>query len=140
LPAVIDLPVARGLLARAVLTQGPSFVYSATEPGDGTSSTCLNAPVTDELLEMLGQEVDSIPADDPRRRTGCLIGVALTLHGETRHLVQRWVGSSVGTIQEGIPGLMTYAARRYFSEAQEAQDGGATWGDAYDRAETSWTT
>lgn len=111
------------ILAQAVATQGPGFVYC---PG-GTLG-CFYEPVPLDHVESRGE-------DDPRRLTGCLVGVALELAGETR---QR---GSVHTIHRlymsFFPSLCTRAAKDYLAVAQATQDLGASWGEAYAMAEAS---
>ena len=115
---MIELEQARGLLARAVLTKGPDFRYIPL----GSFKQCYYCP-------MNGNEND-FENDDPRNETGCLIGVALSLSGETRHL------NLMGVITEIYHGMMTEEAALYFAQAQRAQDSGHTWGQAYEASET----
>ncbi len=110
--ARINLERARGLLARAVLTQGSEFVYNP----DGKAE-CLYVPVG-----YFG----------PQSITGCLVGVALDLAGETVH--QGFSGMVTG-IRDMYPGMLTSAATLYLAEAQTVQDHGGTWGKAYQEAE-----
>ena len=111
----ITLERARDLLARAVGTQGRDFIYNP-----GGQGTCHYTPLPQTVT------------DDPRRLTGCLIGVALDLAGFTGH---RGIQGRVSVVHSRFPDLMTLAARDYFSAAQRSQDGGSTWGSAYDKAE-----
>lgn len=114
---MINLTEARGLLARAVLTQGPDFVYCPDGQG-----VCRYEPQPDA-----GHE------GDPRRNTGCLVGVALDLAGEFRH---RGVATTVGGLRTTYPDMMTRAAMIYFDVAQRKQDMGEPWGKAYAAAES----
>lgn len=111
---MIDLERARELLKQAMETQGRDFVYC---PIDGPSN-CHYEPCLDE--------------DGPKALTGCLVGTALTLAGETRHI---GYGGIVTRLAESYPDMMTPVTREYFRVAQFAQDFGASWGEAYDRAE-----
>lgn len=113
----IDLATARELLARAVATQGRDFVYKAP----GGPGLCTYAPQTG----------NRVADDDVRRTTGCLVGVALKLHG---HDVSQLAGS-VGQVWRQHRGWMTKAACQYFQVSQNEQDDGKTWGDAHDAAE-----
>lgn len=115
---MINLERARELLKQAVETQGEDFVYQVIS-GD----MCYYRPMTEE------EEPD---ANDPKRVTGCLVGTALTLAGETRHLD---VIGSVGTLFNTFPDMMTTGACDYFQAAQNLQDQAYTWGDSYDAAE-----
>lgn len=111
----ITLEQARDLLKRAVETQGPKFIYNP----DGMYE-CRYEPVPD--------------CSGPPGQTGCLVGVALELAGETR---QRGYKDNVLGLTHKFPDMMTEQAAVYFLEAQSAQDGGTTWGEAYARAEES---
>lgn len=117
---MIDLEQARGLLARAVLTQGPDFVYKV---GD-RPKVCLYRPT---------KETDyGFDSDDPRSKTACLVGVALSLAGETRHVD---IQDSVTGLSATFRDMMTDEAAKYFRRAQYRQDNGETWGIAYRDAE-----
>lgn len=113
---MIELEEARVLLARAVETQGRDFVYN---PG-GTGS-CLYRPLNEEPY-----------LDDPQSKTGCVVGVALSLAGETRHLSS---GERVMGLSIKYPGMLSYPAAQYLQKAQYAQDLGKSWGEAHDIAE-----
>lgn len=112
----IDLDKARELLAAAVKTKGRNFVYK--RPGAGWGCDYFPRP-------------DILPEDDPRRTTGCLVGVALGLHG----IDVKGLFGSVGLLHDKGEVDLTGAAARYFQVAQTLQDGGETWGSAYDHAE-----
>src|SRR6266536_195901 len=124
----ITLEMARVLLKQAMETQGRDFVYN---PGGEKRS--FYVPATEDNLKNLGVIFD-FALDDPRRKTACLIGVALDLHGETRHHNSQ---QSVFGLHASFPGMMTERAANYFTKAQRSQDGGSTWGEAYDAAEYS---
>lgn len=115
---MINLDEARLLLLRAVETQGRDFVYSRA-----AGNLCSYRP----------NKGTADPAD-PRRKTGCLIGVALTLAGETRHVMDGYHRMSIGTLNDRLQ-IMSSDAVRYFQVAQVDQDNGASWGSAYDAAE-----
>ena len=115
----ITLERARDLLARAVGTQGRDFIYNP-----GGNGLCQYTPMTDSLLA----------ATDPRRITGCLIGVALDLAGVTVH---HGYAATIYNLYRANRDLMDLSAANYFSVAQKAQDRGLTWGQAYDAAEAS---
>lgn len=110
----INLEQARILLKQAMETKGRNFVYN-TDP----EKACFYEP---------HGEVG------PKSETGCLIGTALTLAGETRHIGYL---SSVRTLRWVYPNMMTGAAMEYFQVAQNGQDFGKSWGQAYDDAEAS---
>lgn len=113
----IDLPRARELLKQAVETQGRDFVYNPDGILDG--SGCHYTP-----------RPDVYAAYHPKSRTGCLVGVALDLAGETKHL-----SSAPVAIRQLDTVHMAREAREYFAIAQTKQDYGSTWGEAYDFAE-----
>lgn len=110
---MIEIVQARQLLLQAMQTQGPDFVYAETG-----FETCYYTLVP------------SVAGS--RAITGCLIGVALDLAGETRH--KDFYGNVVVLAQE-FPDMMSQATVLYFSVAQQAQDKGAAWGEAYRLAE-----
>lgn len=112
---MIDLAKARELLKAAVDTQGEDFVYNPI-----TGGSCWYEPLANSL------------EGDPRGVTGCLVGVALTLAGETRHL---GIDEDVASLSSDFPDMLTSAACEYLWEAQRAQDKGASWGEAYRAAE-----
>lgn len=121
---MIELEEARGLLARAVLTQGPDFRYNNTTGG----RECWYLPLTPN---------DEIFASDPRCCTGCLIGTALKLSGVE---VAEWPGSIEYVYdldKDGMQSKISQEVARYFQRAQTAQDDGRTWGEAYAAAERS---
>lgn len=115
---MIEIEQARKLLREAVDTQGEDFVYNL----DGEQS-CFYKPL--EGPSLLGP-------DDPRYKTGCLVGVALNLAGETRHQDLR---ESVMSLHVYYPDMMSREAAVYFRVAQIAQDEGKTWGEAFKVAE-----
>jgi hypothetical protein len=114
---MIEIDQARGLLARAVLTQGPDFIYNP----DGLYA-CAYAPQPD------------VDEGNPRRITGCLVGVALDLAGETRH---HRINGGIAAVRDSLPGLLSEDAEAYFRVAQVEQDRGASWGRAYAEAEAT---
>lgn len=116
---MIDLEQARDLLRRAVETQGRDFIYNHPDANE----RCHYVP-NPELPE-------------PKNLTGCLIGVALDLAGETRHHISFDLDWTVFDLGVNFPGMMTQEARDYFSAAQREQDQGSTWGEAYDFAEST---
>jgi len=121
---MITLEQARVLLPQAVATQPKGFRY--IQPG---KIGCYYAPVTTAL-----SLATQLAGDDPRRITGCLIGVAISLSGERRHLE---VNGSVSVLKEVFPDMLTAEAVDYFIEAQTIQDNGGTWQEAYEKAEAS---
>lgn len=126
---MIDLAKARELLKAAMETQGRDFIYSPAGQG------CFYQPITELSAAYPRQDGSTnLTEDDPRRKTGCLIGVALDLHGETRH---HGFNGRVRELFNTYPDMMTEQACRYFSRAQERQDAGYTWGSAFDKAEQS---
>ena len=126
---MIDLEQARGLLARAVLTQGPDFVYNVR-----LGAGCHYEPQSlANIAKADGNGYNFEPkADDPRAKTGCLIGVALSLAGETWHLGGR---TRIADMNQRYPGHLTEAAVDYFARAQQVQDSCGSWGEAYRTAE-----
>jgi len=133
---MIKLEEARGLLARAVLTQGPDFVYNP----DGKGS-CYYSPVTKDFLRevhlITEKRLETALADssEPAKLTGCLIGVALSLAGETRHLK---ILGGIYEVARNLPDLLSIRAMHYLRTAQAKQDNGVTWGEAYQEAERGW--
>lgn len=124
---MIDIVQARGLLARAVLTKGPDFVYG--KDAEGNNLQCYYNPIEDSTI-----------SNDPRTTTGCVVGVALSLVGFTVEKDEQDGIEYVGTVEElsyRYPTWMTEDTMQYFKRAQYVQDRGLTWGEAYTQAEKS---
>lgn len=114
----IDVEEARLLLAKAMVTQGRDFVYNPNGKGG-----CFNVPKTH-----LGWS-----ADDPRRTTGCLVGTAMALSGRIEDMSYYEEGPVWSTFSP----YLTRSAAEYLTIAQNTQDHGGTWGEAFDKAEES---
>lgn len=101
-------------LQQAVETQGRDFVYCR----DG--SACFYLPQPEGVFAN---------EDDPRHRTGCLIGVAMQLAGRTI------TASNEGRDPHFQPDWnLSYEAASVLFRAQSAQDAGKSWGHALDTA------
>lgn len=116
----VTLDKARELLKQAVDKQGRDFVYNP----EG-SAYCFYRPM-DPVR-------DFVAAEDVRTKTGCVVGEALKLAGETRHLESTL---NPRGILSDYPDMMTDEAANYFWTAQKVQDRGGSWGAALDEAET----
>lgn len=116
---MIELAEARGLLARAVMTQGSEFVYTDPTKYGTPEGGCFYNPK------------DGIGA--AKAKTGCLIGVALKLAGGDLSGVTE--GSAPGNAAEQAGLVLNLEVQNYFGMAQSAQDRGASWGDAFKKAE-----
>lgn len=127
---MIDLDMARGLLARAVLTQSPDFVYNP----HGMGAACFYVPVSPADWSTLNGQPDSQadPETDPRCFTGCLVGVALAFAGIT---FPKTEVRPIHLIASGGGLPVTADAVTYLRRAQQSQDAGSTWGQAYQDAE-----
>lgn len=119
----LDLETARRLVTEVVEAQGADFVYNP----DGVEQ-CIYAPLTKEFTPFKAEP----DPDDPRTKTGCLVGRVLDAHGHTFH---REIRGDVEWIHQQHPGTFTDGAAAYLREAQYSQDGGDSWGDARTRAE-----
>ncbi|MEV1109963.1 hypothetical protein AB0I95_15100 [Micromonospora sp. NPDC049751] len=117
----VTLEKARELLRQAVDAQGEDFVYNPSG-----ADQCAYRPLTPER--------DHVKPDDPRAKTGCVVGEALVLAGETRHLDS--VSNPMG-LHSQYPDMLTWDAAYYFWEAQRVQDRGGSWGAAFEVAERS---
>lgn len=118
---MIDINRASELLKQAVETQGEDFRYA--KPG----MTCYYEKVTEGHPDFGKME-----PDDNRLKTGCIVGVALDLAGETFHHGKE---SDISYLAMHNLDKITIEAGDYLSYAQAVQDNGATWGDAYKVAE-----
>lgn len=135
---MIKLEQARDLLKRAVETQGRDFVYNP-----GGRGGCFYVAMTPERIAEYESRYDPRSGVLERERsllsskqkTGCLIGVALDLAGVTIHHDDLTGMGSVLNLYRDNLGVMSRAAAQYFLHAQEKQDTGSTWGQAYDTAE-----
>ena len=118
------LEQARTALKAAVDTQGPDFVYQKGSDSEGLAA-CFYRPLVVE---------DGIAEDDPRVKTGCLIGTALKILGATDEDLR-----SIEKMRATIiaPRWTDQLAANYFGVAQGKQDHGETWGAAYQAAEQS---
>lgn len=127
---MVDVEEARVRLERAMETKGPDFVYSK----DGKAS-CLYVPIPPGYVEYGPDEAEwSVPlpppTDDPRRTTGCLVGVAIA------DLLTQNLKDSTATISSFAARLgIDQTAASYFRKAQHYQDKGSTWGEAVAAAE-----
>lgn len=138
-PEMITLPIARKLLKRAMETQGRDFVY-ANRPE--THSKCFYVPLSNENLPAILESVKvygspdylRLSDNDPRTKTGCLIGTALKLHGIAMSKLSTNT-QKINQFPKDFPGMIDQDAADYFQEAQYKQDRGLTWGEAYDAAE-----
>lgn len=127
----IDLNKARELLKAAVETQGADFKYVSR-----VNQGCAYTPINDENY---GSYLSAPPAkDDPRRKTGCVVGTALTAAGvdwskiDQRYRINYLYNNRAFADQEVE---LEEDAMLYFLKAQYAQDTGNTWGKALERAE-----
>jgi len=121
----INLAQARQLLRQAVETQGRDFVYN------DSPNMCFNVPFTDDLVDEDGNAYQfAPPADHVKRRTGCLVGTAMTLAGRSFR-----PGFAAGTVGDAYRHHLSESALAYLRAAQNAQDQGRTWGEAFDDAE-----
>lgn len=136
--APLDLDTARRLMA-TVVGENPDFIYSTWE-FRGSGCYYVPLPVLREEQKRLGGAIsgmdlvrDMAMENDPRETTGCLIGMILDRHGQTRH---RFTGKTVMGLSLRFPWM--FANERvvaYLSAAQQKQDGGGTWQEAMDEAE-----
>lgn len=125
----VSLETARGLVARAVLTQGPDFVYLPEDCTD-TNRVCLYVPMPADH-----PAVDTnLGPQDPRCQTACIVGVALGLAGYTFEVTDT-DNFRVYARNKALP--ISQAATEYLMAVQSRQDGaGRTWGEAYRWAES----
>jgi len=136
--APLDLETARRLMA-TVVGESPDRIYSTWE-FRGSGCYYVPLPVLREEQRRCGGKVpgmdvvsDEARENDPRETTGCLIGMILDRHGETRH---RFTGKTVMGLSLRFPWM--FASERvvaYLSTAQQKQDAGGTWQEAMDEAE-----
>lgn len=110
---------ALALLDQARDTQPPGFIYR--DRGNDYDPRCFYQP-----------QPDDFPSTDPRHYTGCLVGVALTLGGEERHI---GFGGTVTLLAEACPDMFADKLTvDIFAAAQRAQDRGETWDYAVQEA------
>lgn len=132
-PAHIDVTRARELLAAAVATQGPDFVYI---PYKQASCWYEKASIGD-VCYSTGR---SVAPGDPRITSPCLIGVCMDLAGHTFHHGAGY-RTQILAIRHELPDEREWAsdeAKRFWRYAQLAQDSGSSWGEAQQAAEDSF--
>jgi hypothetical protein len=107
---------------REVVAERPDYVYAAPEhqvdPGN---------------ISRFYVHVDE---DGGNERPGCLVSVVLNRLGVPLEDLARREGNGAYTVARSLAGVSTRIASA-LSEAQDAQDSGATWACALERAE-SW--
>lgn len=117
----ITIEEARQLLAKAVDTQGRDFVYNP-----GGKGSCYNMPHNRDGHECKYAE------DHPCVITGCLVGTAMSLSGRIENMEDYRAGSV-----DVFAAHLSHSALLYLLIAQERQDLGRTWGEAFDAAEAA---
>lgn len=123
-------PKVREALKQALETQGREFVYS---PGGDLG--CYYQALTEadwEEDDRQGVTPFSTHEEDPRSKTGCLVGTALDILGWNHEPV--YPDGIYSYAMEFIPELQGDDVI-YLGIAQRAQDQGKTWGEAFDLAE-----
>jgi hypothetical protein len=120
---MINITEARQYLKQAMETQGRNFIYNP-HPGRACYYTA------EDAIKVLGTEPDAL--GKPKVKTGCLIGVALDIAGETRHHGGQ---GPVPALAKQYPDMMSPIVVQYYAAAQSPQDNGESWGIAYDKAE-----
>lgn len=112
-------------LKAAVDTQGEDFVYNQ----DGAKK-CSYLPVT---------PVEDDNQEDPRTKTGCLIGVMLRQLGISDDVLAHSGNVTASSLLSDLSdrGIMRHddVSRLALAKAQRCQDEGDTWGQAYRTAQ-----
>lgn len=124
---MLTLEEARRILALAVEKQGRDFVYN---PEGGL---CCYVPQK------------SLPEDDPRSQTGCIVGTGFDLGNikpprgfpDWEHAALELAVFSVSDLNRKFA-FLTDDAETYLQIAQMVQDGGGSWGVAFDAAERAF--
>lgn len=118
-----NLPRARESLKKAVKTQGRDFVYAIMKSTSYGLPTCEYSPNP------------NFGENDPRSKTGCLVGTAFSISGVPDEVLNKITLMVPELHQEASEITMSKAATVYFHIAQIIQDRGGSWGTAYDEAE-----
>lgn len=124
---MIGLTRARALLAQAVATQGRDFVYNP-----GHNGCFYSVEQAQGYITHYGVTVDA--SWEPILKTGCLIGTALKLI-RYDHLFKFTMTKFDVAHKRLHQPILSPGAVIYFRCAQDRQDRGESWGEAYDAAE-----
>lgn len=121
---VSDIPRIREVMAQAVAERGADFVYNP-----GGVESCY---YTSMLLDRHAPH-QTLDADDPRSKTGCLIGEVMRRLGipvDALARIQGGVSSLAIQLQDRGLAAMDTPVIICLSSAQSTQDNGSTWGAA----------
>ena len=126
----LTLEVAKELVDKAIALRGEDYEYQR-----GHKSDCMyvhHDEVWDDVRE------DYVPVANGKQ-PGCLVGMALNLHGVPLEAMQEMEGDDANALIEYLKdkGILEYEDRaaEYLYYNQVAQDRGETWGFAKQEAE-----
>jgi len=126
----LTLEVAKELVDKAIALRGEDYEYQR-----GHKSDCMyvhHDEVWDDVRE------DYVPVANGKQ-PGCLVGLALNLHGVPLEAMQEMEGDDANALIEYLKdkGILEYEDRaaEYLYYNQVAQDRGETWGFAKQEAE-----
>ena len=121
---LMSINEAREWLRKAVALRGADFVYrdlDVVEEGD-VNENCFYLPQP------------QLPEDDPRHRTGCLIGTAMMLAG--REITPEHEAHNPSSLLDAWS--LTPEAGSLMGCVQAQQDGGMPWGSALSTGEEAY--
>ena len=121
----ITLSVAKELVDKAIALRGKEFIYQR-----GRKADCMYVH-HDEVWNDVREDYE--PADNGAQ-PGCLVGLALSLHGVPLESMEDHEGTDATGLLEALENdnVVTYDgdAARFLYRAQVAQDRGESWGFA----------
>jgi hypothetical protein len=130
----LTLERTRTLAKECVAERGENFVYNS----DATCVTgCFYVPLADDRCPPI-REGDPLPKtykDDPKYKTGCLIGEILKRGGYLTDEIASNRHGITDLIVRDLVDVESSTVRMYLSTLQNNQDNGLTWGEALARAE-----
>lgn len=140
----INLKRAKELVQEAIdsVPDGPNFRYVSV-----ANSGCAYVPITDQNYTTYVGSYGELPPEDNRRKTGCIVGTALSKAGIDWSKVSSWHLSSrfryiykEGAFKDQDEEVnISEGALAYFVAAQNAQDLAETWDEAQARADGATT-
>lgn len=124
---MLTLQDARRYAAEIVSQVGPDFRYMTIRTA--AHAQCLYIPLKEARAQGIYREEQI--EDDPREKTGCLVGRILDAAGETAHRSHHVeITDNVDDLYRKFPGLFDNIVGGYLTTLQISQDDGKTWAES----------